>query len=76
MRKIIFLALILSSTTLSAQRLKSSNGSTVGYIENGRVKGSNGSTIGYIEDGRVKTVAALQLVILMKSESKTHLDQR
>jgi hypothetical protein len=42
-RKLLFLYLLLFGTLLNAQRLKSSNGSTIGYIENGRVKSSNGS---------------------------------
>jgi hypothetical protein len=42
-RQLLFLYLLLFGTLLNAQRLKSSNGSTIGYIENGRVKSSNGS---------------------------------
>ncbi|MBM3454450.1 MAG: hypothetical protein FJX80_04800, partial [Bacteroidetes bacterium] len=56
MRNIITALIILIpiSTSVCAQRLKNSSGTTIGYIESGRVKNSRGTTIGYIEDGRVK----------------------
>jgi hypothetical protein len=48
----IALLLTLANTPTEAQRLKSSSGSTIGYVDDGRVKSSSGSIIGYFEGVR------------------------
>jgi len=42
--------LVVGQTT--AQRLKNSNGTIIGYVEDGRVKNSSGTIIGYFEGVR------------------------
>lgn len=50
MKKLLLISFTLFFITqLSAQRLKNSSGTIIGYVEDGRVKNSSGSIFGYFE---------------------------